>query len=224
MFIQNVLLVFFCLGVISCVFPWFLVAVGPLVLLFAVLHSLSRVFIRELKRLDNMTMSPFLSHITSSIQGLSTLQAYNRGHDFLHRSEEEEPRETDQHPVSRSHFACFQVPGPSGPEPGSFLPVQLCHALAGSAARRDQRGSDQHHGADDGPDARPDTSCLRWTGHLLRSPGRYLEDRLLRVELVMDVCPRPDLTLHNVTRPDPTRPDQTRPDPTRPDQAKSDQT
>lgn len=85
MFIQNVLLVFFCLGVISCVFPWFLVAVGPLVLLFAALHSLSRVFIRELKRLDNVTMSPFLSHITSSIQGLSTLQAYNRGHDFLHR-------------------------------------------------------------------------------------------------------------------------------------------
>ncbi|KAM9359680.1 ATP-binding cassette sub-family C member 5 [Symphorus nematophorus] len=85
MFIQNVILVFFCLGVISCVFPWFLVAVGPLVLLFAVLHSVSRVFIRELKRLDNVTMSPFMSHITSSIQGLTTLQAYDRGHDFLHR-------------------------------------------------------------------------------------------------------------------------------------------
>lgn len=86
MFIQNVILVFFCLGVISCVFPWFLVAVGPLVLLFAVLHSISRVFIRELKRLDNVTMSPFMSHITSSIQGLATLQAYDRGQDFLHRS------------------------------------------------------------------------------------------------------------------------------------------
>lgn len=85
MFIQNVILVFFCLGVISCVFPWFLVAVGPLVLLFAVLHSISRVFIRELKRLDNVTMSPFMSHITSSIQGLATLQAYDRGQDFLHR-------------------------------------------------------------------------------------------------------------------------------------------
>ncbi|XP_067451775.1 multidrug resistance-associated protein 5 isoform X1 [Thunnus thynnus] len=85
MFIQNVILVFFCLGVISCVFPWFLAAVGPLVLMFAALHSISRVFIRELKRLDNVTMSPFMSHITSSIQGLSTLQAYDRGRDFLHR-------------------------------------------------------------------------------------------------------------------------------------------
>ncbi|XP_035986072.1 multidrug resistance-associated protein 5 [Fundulus heteroclitus] len=85
MFIQNVILVFFCLGVISCVFPWFLVAVGPLVLVFAALHSVSKVFIRELKRLDNMTMSPFMSHITSSIQGLTTLQAYDRGQDFLQR-------------------------------------------------------------------------------------------------------------------------------------------
>ncbi|XP_032446805.1 ATP-binding cassette sub-family C member 5 isoform X1 [Xiphophorus hellerii] len=85
MFIQNVILVFFCLGVISYVFPWFLVAVGPLVLGFAALHSVSKVFIRELKRLDNLTMSPFMSHITSSIQGLTTLQAYDRGQDFLRR-------------------------------------------------------------------------------------------------------------------------------------------
>uniref|UniRef100_A0AAY4B775 ATP-binding cassette, sub-family C (CFTR/MRP), member 5 n=1 Tax=Denticeps clupeoides TaxID=299321 RepID=A0AAY4B775_9TELE len=82
MFIQNVILVFFCLGVIGSVFPWFLVAVGPLVLLFIVLHMVSRVIIRELKRLDNVTQSPFLSHVTSSIQGLTTLHAYAKGDEY----------------------------------------------------------------------------------------------------------------------------------------------
>ncbi|XP_069753243.1 ATP-binding cassette sub-family C member 5 isoform X4 [Narcine bancroftii] len=88
MLIQNIILVFCCTGVIGSVFPWFLVAVGPLAILFMILNQVSRIFIRELKRLDNITLSPFLSHVASSIQGLTTIHAYNKTAEYRHRYQE----------------------------------------------------------------------------------------------------------------------------------------
>ncbi|XP_048247431.1 ATP-binding cassette sub-family C member 5-like isoform X1 [Haliotis rufescens] len=82
-FITNVLQVFFSLLMICYMSAWFLVAMIPLVALFACLFVMFVRCARNLKRLDAVTKSPLVSHITASVQGITTIHAYGKMEEFV---------------------------------------------------------------------------------------------------------------------------------------------
>ncbi|XP_059848901.1 ATP-binding cassette sub-family C member 12 [Hypanus sabinus] len=84
-FIQQVLIILCTLVTLAAVFPYLLIAVAIIAIVFVVFFRLFQNSIRELKRIENMSASPWFCHITSSIQGLSTIHAYNKTNDFIER-------------------------------------------------------------------------------------------------------------------------------------------
>ncbi|XP_014665405.1 PREDICTED: multidrug resistance-associated protein 5-like [Priapulus caudatus] len=79
----TLLFIFTALFLIAAVFPWFLIGVIPLCLAFSIVMKCFQTSIRQLKRLENLTRSPLFSHVTSSVQGLATIHAYNKARDTI---------------------------------------------------------------------------------------------------------------------------------------------
>nr|XP_006823843.1 PREDICTED: multidrug resistance-associated protein 5-like [Saccoglossus kowalevskii] len=71
-------IILFSLFSIIIVFPWYLLALLAFAVIFIVCYLYFHHALRELKRLDNITRSPWISHITTTIHGLSTIHAYGR--------------------------------------------------------------------------------------------------------------------------------------------------
>uniref|UniRef100_A0AAR2L7B4 ATP-binding cassette sub-family C member 5 n=1 Tax=Pygocentrus nattereri TaxID=42514 RepID=A0AAR2L7B4_PYGNA len=77
-FLQFCLMVTYTILTVCIVFPYLLIAVAVLGVIFTVILYIFQRSIREMKRMENVSRSPWISLTTSVIQGLSTIHAYNK--------------------------------------------------------------------------------------------------------------------------------------------------
>ncbi|XP_068614033.1 ATP-binding cassette sub-family C member 12-like [Brachionichthys hirsutus] len=76
-FLNFSLMVMFTIIIISSVFPPMLVVVAILGVFFTLILFIFQRSIRQMKRMENISRSPVISLSTSTLQGLSTIHAYN---------------------------------------------------------------------------------------------------------------------------------------------------
>ncbi|XP_060775099.1 multidrug resistance-associated protein 4 isoform X2 [Neoarius graeffei] len=74
-FIQVFLQIIGVIAVATSVIPWILIPVLPLLIVFLFLRRYFLQTSRDIKRLEATTRSPVFSHLSSSLQGLSTIRA-----------------------------------------------------------------------------------------------------------------------------------------------------
>ncbi|XP_070166360.1 ATP-binding cassette sub-family C member 5-like isoform X2 [Polyergus mexicanus] len=86
--VQNIFTCNFAIFFICGVLPWFSIALLLFGALFFFVSKLFRICMRDLKRMENILRSPVLSFVTTTIQGLSTIHAFQKEKNFLYRFEE----------------------------------------------------------------------------------------------------------------------------------------
>ncbi|KAL1740116.1 P-loop containing nucleoside triphosphate hydrolase protein [Schizophyllum fasciatum] len=67
---------------IAIVLPWFLIAVGAILIIYLYAATYYRASARELKRLDNLLRSSVYAHFSESLSGLATIRAYGEAERF----------------------------------------------------------------------------------------------------------------------------------------------
>ncbi|XP_033096104.1 multidrug resistance-associated protein 5-like [Anneissia japonica] len=100
LFLQQTLLIILSLVTVAKVFPYFLIAVVIMVIIFGFLITLFRHGFRESKQLDNILRSPWITHIATTVPGLPTIQAYNKTNHY----EKQFERLIDDHSVAMLLF------------------------------------------------------------------------------------------------------------------------
>ncbi|XP_014240364.1 ATP-binding cassette sub-family C member Sur isoform X2 [Cimex lectularius] len=80
--IQFLLLCFSAILVNSIVTPWFLILAVPICIFYYIIQRFYRCSSRELQRLDSMSRTPILSHLTETLSGLETIRAFKQQRRF----------------------------------------------------------------------------------------------------------------------------------------------
>uniref|UniRef100_A0A674DUI3 ATP binding cassette subfamily C member 12 n=1 Tax=Salmo trutta TaxID=8032 RepID=A0A674DUI3_SALTR len=86
-FLQFCLMVTYTIVTISAVFPPLLIAITLLGAIFTLILYIFQRSIREMKRMENVSRSPWISLTTSTIQGLGTIHAYDKREQFKEMSD-----------------------------------------------------------------------------------------------------------------------------------------
>ncbi|XP_046465704.1 ATP-binding cassette sub-family C member 5-like isoform X6 [Neodiprion pinetum] len=80
---QNLFVIFFAILVICLVLPWFILPVCILAIVYYFVSKVFRVAARDLKRMENKSRAPIISYVTATVQGLSTIHAFEKETEFL---------------------------------------------------------------------------------------------------------------------------------------------
>ncbi|XP_021572997.1 multidrug resistance-associated protein 9 [Carlito syrichta] len=83
-FLQQFFMVVFILVILAAVFPAILFILAGLAVGFFILLRIFHRGVQELKKVENISRSPWFSHITSSVQGLGIIHAYDKKEDCIH--------------------------------------------------------------------------------------------------------------------------------------------
>ena len=82
-FLQTLFQVISTFVIIAYVNYWFVVPLVPILVVYVIIQQIYRRTSRELRRIDSITRSPLFSHFSETLNGLSTIRAYNRQISFI---------------------------------------------------------------------------------------------------------------------------------------------